>query len=424
MFFDPRAAKLLLPGAHILIDGCPGLRLVARAARKTWIYRYKLDGKIKQTVIGLWPSVGAADAASRWQALRDGRAEGADPQDAKKVEPKVEGYTVKALVEDYIAGHLETSRKPEGALAAKKALTKLLIDDPEFSASQASALTRGVAFQAIEARKATPTAAAKLRSMLGGAWEYALDSGKLAEVPNWWREIHRGKLKSKGKIVGGVHVGRSRRVLSDVEVATLLAWLPNMHVLGRDALQMYLWTGARGSEILGMRPEHVARGQGGEWWWTVPKALTKNAAKEFATDHRVPLVGRALQIVDRRLSGVGASGLLFEDARGGQYTQHDFSTYIYNLQPYSNKVRDRAGEGLILPVSEWTPHNLRRTTRTMLSAIGCSKDIAEAILGHLPDVIEATYNAYSYDKERRQWLTKLDAHLESIASSVGLPALP
>ena len=29
MFFDPRAAKALQPGQHLVVVGCPGLRLVA-----------------------------------------------------------------------------------------------------------------------------------------------------------------------------------------------------------------------------------------------------------------------------------------------------------------------------------------------------------------------------------------------------------
>lgn len=39
MYFDARAAKLLQPGAHIVVDGCRGLRLMASATRKTWAYR-------------------------------------------------------------------------------------------------------------------------------------------------------------------------------------------------------------------------------------------------------------------------------------------------------------------------------------------------------------------------------------------------
>jgi hypothetical protein len=157
----------------------------------------------------------------------------------------------------------------------------------------------------------------------------------------------KGRLKSKGKIVGGQHVGRQKRALREREISTLLNWLPNMHDNGRDTTQMYLWTCTRGAEFLAMRPEHVTEESDG-WWWTCPKALTKNARHPDATDLRVPLVGRALKIVKRRLEAVGKSGWLFEGEEGEQYRQHQFSTYIYDLQPYSAKRKRHGTDGMHL----------------------------------------------------------------------------
>lgn len=436
MFFDARAAKLLKADEHMVIEGCPGLRLVASASRKTWVYRYKspADGRMKQTAFGHWPAMTVQAAAARWMELRDQRAGGADPaaqhraaRRASRGEVKApSAYTVQQLVQDYVRGHLKENRQAAGVLAAERALDRLMADEPGFAARPAASVTRADAFGILDGRKATPTAAQKLRSMLGSAWDIALDAGRLdGDVPNWWRQVMRGRLKSKGKVVGGKHVGRQRRVLQPAEVAELLMWLPNMHALGRDATQMYLWTGARGVEILAMRAEHVTE-EGDGWWWTVPKAQTKNARYEDAVDYRVPLIGRALEVVQRRLAGVGESGWLFEDVRGEQYTQHDFSTYIYSLQPYSEKVARRSSEGLVIPVSGWTPHNLRRTSRTLLASLGCPNEVAEVILGHLPKDIVATYNSHTYDAEKRHWLGLLAAHLELLAagSRDGLPARP
>jgi len=425
MLFDVRAAKQLKPGEHLVVEGCEGLRLVASASKMTWTYRYKQPGtgRMKQTRIGPYPKLRPSEAAEMVEALRLKRADGIDPKEYQQQRRKpavvapaaAEVFTVRKLVQDYITNHIEQELQAAGALAARRALERLLDEEPSFAEMPAVEVTRSTCFDLLEARKATPTATQKLRSMLGAAWSRALDAGRLDhDTPNWWPTILKGKLKSKGKIVGGEHQGQQRRVLRDEEVGQLLAWLPNMHELGRDTLQMYLWTCTRGSEILAMRPEHISEENDG-WWWTVPKEATKNARFEQATDLRVPLVGRALKIVQRRLKAVGKSGLLFEDARGEQYTQHDFSTYIYGLQPYSEKVARRESAGLILPVTHWTPHNLRRTSRTMLAALGCPREIGEAMLGHLPPVIEGTYNTHSYDKERRLWLAKLSAHLESLS---------
>lgn len=414
MFFDPRKAKLLKPGEHMVIEGCQGLRLEARASCKTWVYRYKLGGKMKQAKLGQWPELQPSQASTKWQALRDGKTEGVDPRKAKAQAPKASGYTVAQCVADYIEGELRPNRKDSAA--QERALNLLLASNPDFAAMLAEAVTRGVAFGVIEARKATPTAAGKLRSMLGTAWAYGLDSGKLVEAPNWWREVHRGKLKSKGKISGGKHQGRNRRVLQPDEVAELMNWSSNMHSHGRDFITLYLWTTVRGAEIESMRAEHVEQERDG-WWWTVPKALTKNAGVELATDHRVALTGRALEVVQRRIAMANKSGYLFESTTGAQYLQKDLSTYIYNLQPYSPRVRDRASGGLVLPVTNWTPHDLRRTSRTLLTSIDCPKEVGEAMLGHLPPNIEATYNLHTYDEQKRKWAPLLAAHLERIIAA-------
>lgn len=426
MHFDARAAKSLKPGEHLVVDGCQGLRLVATASRRTWTYRYKdAQGRMKQIKLGEWPGMSIQGAATAWDGQRKLRSAGEDPRAVRKAAreartaPAPRIYTVRHLVDDYVTGHLRESRKEAGAAAAERALERFLEDAPELASKPAAEITRAQAFAALDARKDTPTAAAKLRSMMGSAWDYALDAGRLdGDVPNWWRVVMKGRLKSRGKIVGGKHEGQKRRVLPPAEVGQLLAWLPNMHALGADATAMYLWTCARGVEILALRPERVTKEADG-WWWTVPKAETKNARHERATDLRIPLVGRALEIVRRRVAAVGTSGLLFEDARAEQYTQHDFSTYIYHLQPHSVKVKGRQGEGLVLPVANWTPHDLRRTGRTLLSSLGCPHEIAEAILGHLPPPIVGTYNAYTYDAERRLWLGKLSTYLESLVPAAG-----
>jgi hypothetical protein len=53
--------------------------------------------------------------------------------------------------------------------------------------------------------------------------------------------------------------------------------------------------------------------------------------------------------------------------------------------------------------------------RTQLAALGCPKEIGEAILGHMPATIEATYNLHTYDAERREWLGRWAAVLEGLA---------
>ena len=109
---------------------------------------------------------------------------------------------------------------------------------------------------------------------------------------------------------------------------------------------------------------------------------------------------------------MGEAGWLFADAQGGPYEQKAFGTYVYDLQPYSAKAAVRGGSRLDMPVTHWSPHDLRRTARSKLSALGCPREVAEAIIGHMPPEIEATYNAYSDDAERVRWLGEMSQTLE------------
>ncbi len=429
MYFDARQAKLLRPGEHLVVEGAPGLRLIASTAKRVWVYRYEDTTKrMKQISFGQWPAMPFSIALAEWQKLRDIRSSGGDPGEAvraerkpSKPEAKPTDYTVGKMVSDFVAGHLKVARQPDGAANAERMLNRLLEDSPVLAGKPVAQVTRADAFEALERWKDTPTIAGKLRSLMGGATDLALDAGRVSgDVPNWWRSVQKGKLKSKGKRMGGKHVGRTRRVLSATEVGLLVGWLPRSKLseLHKDAIHLYLATGARGSEILSMRPEHVKQ-EASVLWWTIPKALTKNRNIPDAVDLRVPLLGKALEIVKRRFDAVGKSGWLFADD-GKKAKQANLSAAVYREQPYSRHVRDRQSErDDDMPVTHWSPHNLRRTGRTLLASLGCPNEIGEAIIGHLPPEMVATYNAYSYDAERVEWLTKLSEHLESLASPTG-----
>lgn len=290
MYFDVRAAKLLAPGEVLAVEGCPGLRLVAVKSSKTWTYRLRdVAGRLKQVKLGSCPEMSIQEALGVWTKHRADREVGVDIVEKRKqakektkkaLLPQVDDfYSVTRLLDDFVQGHLAHTRKPAGLDAVKSAFKRILEANPEFASMPAESVTRQVAFSILESRKVdAPCAAQKLRSNFGGAWDYALDAGRISgETPNWWRSVQKGRLQSKGKKMGGKHIGRRRRYLSDDEIGVLVNWLPSMQKIGMDAVIMYLWAGTRGSEIFGMNVEHLAE-KDGVLWWTIPKAMTKMRA--------------------------------------------------------------------------------------------------------------------------------------------------
>lgn len=417
--FDARAAKLLQAGKHIVVEDFPGLRLTATDAGKAWIYRYNAGGKMRQIKIGQWPALSLPGAVTKWQELKDARSLGVDPALAKKAERQAKRkvvYTVAQAVEDYYHGHLLVNRQAIGANAVYARLVKAI--EPIESIA-AESITRRVAFELISGLADKPVLAKSVRNELGAAWSFALDAGLLAEdAPNFWRDILAGKLRSKGAIRDGKPKGTAKRTLSEAELKTLLTVdMKRFSQQVRDFLMIQLWTCTRGAEIVQMRHDQITDEKDGVWW-TVPKVMTKGRNQDKAFDLRVPLAGRALEIVQRLRSG---KGWLFpsvsRDGVIGPQKQTYMQSKVNYLQPYCKQkpehVRDR------LSVTHWSPHDLRRTGRTMLAQLGCPSEVAESILGHVRPGVEGIYNLHAYDSERRHWLTLWSDRLSLIAPTVG-----
>jgi hypothetical protein len=429
--FDARAAKLLGPGQYLTSPDHPGLRLEARGDRRTWTYRYRspVSGKLRQVKIGLWPEMSMHAAIVAWEQLRARRDSGIDIADERKAvrvaaladsaQPKAKKekpYTVQDVCDDYVRGHIRPARAKKGATEVERLFATMLGDAAQCIAAD---ITRTQAFDLIQSYASTPVVAKQLRRELGAAWDFALDAGRLPDnAPNWWRLILRGKLKSKGKKLQGEYIGTSKRVLSPAETGQLIRWLPNFTRLIDDVLTLYLWTAARGVEIVMMEGREIIN-EGGQWWWVQPKAKTKNARHERAVDLRIPLFGRALTIISRRKELYGEGWLFPAKLPGKRYEpvqQKTIQSTVYYHQPYCQSCPDKVR--LRVPVTHWAPHDLRRTARTRLSAIGCPSDVAETIIGHLLPGVEGVYNQYTFDAEKIVWLKRLSDHLEELASEV------
>jgi integrase len=290
----------------------------------------------------------------------------------------------------------------------------LRVELGELADKPAAEVTRGDCFGLIDGKRHKPVVAGALRQILGAVWDRALDAGELPDsAPNWWRLILRGKLPSKGKVVEGKNIGPVKRVLSDAEVGQLLRWMPNHSRDMADLLTLYLWTCCRGAELVAMARAEITEEPDG-LWWTVPREKLKMRRNPLTTDLRVPLVGRAEAIVRRRLDAVPGAWLFASRGKSGHIEQKAIGVAVWSHTPrcesHADWIRPR------LQMQEWAPHDLRRTGRTLLAALGCAAEVAEAILGHQAPSIQATYNRHSYDAERRVWITRLSQRLEQLAA--------
>ncbi len=426
MQFDARAAKLLKPKEHFTIDGYPGLRLAATSTLRTWTYRYKspVDGKMRQVKIGHWPAMSLPAAIVAWENLRNQRESGVDVAAEKRVERaevakqaevkktvlKGDVRTVRQVCAYYYEGHIKQHRNIKGQKEIKRTFDTMI---GSIENEIAAEVTRSQAFDLIKGYDHIPVQAGILRRELGAAWDYCLDAGKLPETaPNWWRLILRGKLKSKGRTIKGKRLGVLKRTLSPDEAGKLIRWLPNFSPVVADILTLYFWTATRGAEIVVMEGREIADESTG-LWWTIPKHKTKNVKRDDATDHRVPLIGRAAEIVQRRKEAYGDGYLFPSYSESGHVAQKIAGVAVWYHQPYCESRPEEQRHRLT--VTHWAPHDLRRTSRTFLASLGCPGDIGEVIIGHMLEGDKGTYDRHTYDKERQIWLKRLSTYLEKLA---------
>ena len=420
MGFDARAAKVLATGEHIAVDGAPGLRLVATETKRTWTYRYKspVDGLMRQLRLGHWPAMGLPAALAAWERARAERAAGGDPSVDRRQRrqetaeaARAEGYTVRRACDEYLADY-------QGEVAPRtyaEAARLLRLELASIERTPAAAVTRADVWDLLTTLRDRPVIAQRVRQLMGAVWDRSLDAGRLPpDTPNWWRLVMRGRLASKGKIVAGKHQGAPvKRALSEAELQLLLPWLPNFSRDVEDALTLILWTGCRGAEVVAMEAGEISVEPDGTWW-TIPRGKLKMRRHPLLTDLRVPLVGRALQVVQRRQAAAPKGFLFPSRGASGHIEQKALGVAVWTHMP-SCELREEWIRPR-LPVAAWAPHDLRRTARTLLAALGCPAEVAEALLGHLLPGVQGTYNRHAYDVERRLWLARLASRLEQLAA--------
>lgn len=116
--------------------------------------------------------------------------------------------------------------------------------------------------------------------------------------------------------------------------------------------------------------------------------------------HVVPLSDSVISILENRPST--SSDYVFKSiSRNKQFTTLSLSSY---------RLHEISG------VSGWTPHDIRRTARTLLAEIGVAEHVSELILNHSLKGIVAVYNRHQYLSEKRDALNRLAKELEVITN--------
>ena len=189
---------------------------------------------------------------------------------------------------------------------------------------------------------------------------------------------------------GGHELGRTR-ALSEAELAALFKAMPADQSFGRDnelAVKLLLMLCVRKGELLAARWEDFDLDDA---VWTLKKSKT-------GTSIRIPLPAAAVEMLNElKVRAAGSPYILpVRRLHHGREARH-VNTSTINLA-----LRKISGE-----MEPFTVHDLRRTARTHLAALGIPAEVAERCLNHKLRGVEGIYNRHDYFDQRRaaldQW---------------------
>ncbi len=229
-------------------------------------------------------------------------------------------------------------------------------------------------------------------------------------------------------------LNRGERVLSESEIKALWVNLDSCHVSDdiKNALRLILLTGQRPGEVIGMHTSEID-----DKWWTIPAERSKNkkAHRVFLTDTAVNLIGE-LKVLDKETKKMKPKGFIFPcphtkkiqgiavNALAHVVRRNMVVPVLVNGKPVFDKKGDPVTENK-LGVTDFTPHDLRRTAATFMSQIGFMDEVIDSVLNHTKQGIIRTYNLNKYDKEKQQaleaWERKLNSIINAIESAKVIP---
>jgi integrase len=178
---------------------------------------------------------------------------------------------------------------------------------------------------------------------------------------------------------------RSReRVLSDSELPRFWSAFDDAGLVVGTALKTMLLTGQRPGEVSHMRREHIVDG-----WWEMPgepvPALGWPGTKNSQT-HRIWLPAPA-QALLAELDDKAAEGFVFA-GRGGRP--------VDGLDAAMRAICAKLG------VERATPHDLRRTHGSTITALGFGRDAMNRIQNHREGGIASVYDRHGYAEETKR----------------------
>lgn len=349
--------------------------------KKSWVFMYRFEGKARRITFGSYPQISVAEAhAAHGKALTDlekGIDAGANlvgDNKENRLAPTVEELT-KEYLEKW-AKPRKRSWKEDARMLEKDVI-------PVLGNKKAKDVTkRDIIFlldQLLD--RGSPIAANRTLAVVRRMFNFAIERDIIAITP-----CYGVKAPTKEN--------QKDRVLSEDEIKSFWYGLEtaSMFESSKLALKLQLVTAQRKGEIVGAEWDEFdfKKNQ-----WTIPASKSKNG-----NEHLVPLSELALELLQELKTLSNGSKSLLPSPRGNE---HMIPTAVdHALRKNMSKFKN---------VKPFTPHDLRRTAASHMTALGVLRLVVSKLLNHVERDVTGIYDRHTYDKEKRAavdvWSKKL-----------------
>jgi len=341
------------------------------------------SGKSVRIKVGDFLVMPLSEARSRARALLMEMQDGVDPRIRRTEEARAEAVkqasTFAAVAESFIARHIVLKRT---ARTIEQLIRRELI--PRWGERPITAITRADVIALVDeiVDRGYPEAARQVFAYARRLFGWAVPRYGLERAPT-------DHLSTKDLI--GAKASR-KRVLNNLEI--VLLWRASE---GPEAA--YYGPYARLLLLLGVRRTELGRAIWGEFdldaaLWTIPPTRMKSDEP-----HAVPLAAAALKILRALPQNQG-------------YVIGDAPIHYSRAKRQLDARITELNGGKALP--RWTWHDLRRSFRTGLSAIGVPPHVAELCIAHRQSGLTRVYDLHRFEDEKRHAMNAWAAFVLSL----------
>ena len=369
-----------------------GIRVTPKGV-KTWVYRYKMDGRTDKLTLGHYPAMTLANAKRSFMALSEQRKDGHQPKEIIQQQTEKKNNTVEKLIRAWYTGYIIKHRKQPKQI--KQQIDADVI--PLFGDMQLEKIKPRDITKALDTivNRGSPIHANKVLSTLKQAFNYAVSRGEMTINP---------AATIRARDIGGLEKPRER-FLTPEEIKILWLFLDGdnsrISLQIRSAIKIILLTGIRSSELRLAKWNEIDYQQ---LLWTIPPSNTKNGLSMKI--HLTPLTQSLFQQLQKETS----SCYIIPGINDEQpLTDKAISRAV-------SRIQDRVG------IPHWTAHDLRRSFATQLGqTLDIDPVVIEKCLGHKMPKIMATYNKNEMLPQRKEALCQWAQFIEYLLQEKVVP---